>query len=197
MSVSQSGDLTRISVPMTSDKTKDGQAGSAPNELVKRVEVAVRRMGAQAVITSRTVAGRFGMHMTDLEVLDLIFLRETVSAGELADATGLTSGSVTALIDRLARAGYVERCDDPSDRRKVLVRIRRDNIEPIKATYMSMQARMFALWSSYEPRDLEVIIDFITRSTELAVDQCKVIQKQTFGSPQGRRQPRSRPPSEC
>ncbi|MFN4090362.1 MAG: MarR family winged helix-turn-helix transcriptional regulator [Alphaproteobacteria bacterium] len=165
---------------MTSDKTENERASSVPGELIKRVEVAVRRMGAQSVITSRAVAGRFGMHTTDLEVLDLIFLRETVSAGDLAAATGLTSGSVTALIDRLAGAGYVERCDDPSDRRKVLVRIRHDNIEPIKAAYLSAQARMFSLWSSYEPHDLEVIIDFITRSTELAADHCRDLQQQAL-----------------
>ena len=63
-------------------------------------------------------------------------------ASELANATGLTSGSVTALIDRLAKAGYVERCDDPSDRRKVLVRIRHDAIEPIKSLYMGIQKKM-------------------------------------------------------
>jgi DNA-binding MarR family transcriptional regulator len=153
-------------------------------ELVARVGVNIRKMGAQSVITSRTIADRFGMHMTDLEVLDLIFLRERVSAGELADATGLTSGSVTALIDRLAKAGYVERCDDPTDRRKVLVRARHDNIEPIKATYMLMQKRMFALWSTFDARDLMVIADFLSRSTDLAVACCKEIQEDAPASSQ-------------
>ena len=60
----------------------------------------------------------------------------------------------------------------------MLVRIRPENIGPIKATYMSMRRRMFALWSSFEPRDLEVVIDFITRSTELAVDCCKTLQQE-------------------
>ena len=63
-------------------------------------------MGAQSVITSRTVADRFGMHMTDLEVLDLIFLRGRVSAAELAEVTGLTSGSATALIELLYVSAY-------------------------------------------------------------------------------------------
>lgn len=149
----------------------------AKRELVARVRVAVRKMGAQSVITSRTVADRFALHMTDLEVLDLIFLRTQASAGELADATGLTSGSVTALIDRLAKAGYVERYNDPSDRRKVLVRIRQDAVAPIKSIYTSIEERMTALWSSYDARDLETIIDFLTRSTELAIDSCKEIQR--------------------
>src|SRR5262245_48306765 len=126
--------------------TKDG--GSDRHRLVVELGTAIRKMGAQSVITSRTVADRFGLHMTDLEVLDLIFLRKQASAGELAEATGLSSGAVTALIDRLAKAGYVERSEDPHDRRRVIVRVRHEAIEPIKSTYLAMQKRMFELWSS-------------------------------------------------
>jgi len=178
-------------MPQRPRAKKAGAASRAQQGLVARVGVAVRKMGAQSVITSRTVADRFGLHMTDLEVLDLIFLREQVSAGELADVTGLTSGSVTALIDRLTKAGYVERCDDPSDRRKVLVRVRHDAIEPIKSLYMAIQKKMFALWSTFEARDLEVIADFLTRSTELAVACCKDVQRDGPPSPQQRRLPRT------
>ena len=84
----------------------------------------IPRMGAQSVITSQTVADRFGLHTTDLECLDLICLRKDPTAGELAKATGLTSGAVTALIDRLEEAGYVERIADPNDRPRVHVRIK-------------------------------------------------------------------------
>ena len=146
-------------------------------ELIARVEVSVRKMGAQSVITSQTVAERFGLHTTDLEVLDLIFLREQASAGELASATGLTSGSVTALIDRLVKAGYVDRNPDPGDRRRVIVRIRRDAVAPIEAAYASMQARMVELWSTYSAHDLWMIADFLTRSTELAIACTKEISK--------------------
>ena len=137
--------------------------------LVEKLGLEVRRMGAQTVITSQVVADRFGLHTTDVECLDLIYLRGQASAGELAQATGLTSGAVTALIDRLAKAGYVTRVADPNDRRRVQVRIRRKAIEPIKAVYEPMQARMFKLWSCYKAEELELIIDFLSRSTDLAV----------------------------
>ena len=178
----------RGAVTTSNGKSKRADTGGPrTQDLVKQVGIAVRKMGAQSVIASRTIAGRFEIHMTDLEVLDLIFMRGAVSAGELADATGLTTGSVTALIDRLVKAGYVERCEDASDRRKVLVRVRHDAIEPIKATYASMQKRMHALWSTFEPDELEAIIDFITRSTELHVECCKDIQRQTEPSLSRRR----------
>ncbi|HEY8519902.1 MAG TPA: MarR family transcriptional regulator [Gammaproteobacteria bacterium] len=156
--------------------------GKARDDLVARVGVAVRKMGAQSVITSRTVASRFGLHTTDLEVLDLIYLRGSVSAGELAAVTGLTSGSVTALIDRLANAGYVERGFDPGDRRRVLVSVRPDAVAPIERVYRGMQRRMFALWSTYGERELETILDFLSRSTELAAACCAEL-----GAPEARR----------
>jgi DNA-binding MarR family transcriptional regulator len=137
--------------------------------LVEQVGRHVRRMGAQSVITSQVVADRFSLHTTDLECLDLIYLRKDVTAGELAKATGLTSGAVTALIDRLEAAGYVERAADSADRRRVLVRIKPDAIKPIEAVYAPMQEKMFALWSAFSERDLRVIADFISRSTDLAV----------------------------
>lgn len=137
---------------------------------VSRIGNIVRRMGAQSVIVSQTVAARFGLNTTDLEGLDLIQLQGQVSAGQLATATGLTSGAVTALIDRLERAGYVERVDDPADRRRVLVRIRSGAIVEIAKVYAPMQKRMFALWSKYNADELAIIEDFLSRSLELSVE---------------------------
>ena len=141
--------------------------------LVENVSIAVRRMGAQSVVMSKIVADHFSLNQTDLEVLDLIQLRGEASAGELSAATGLSSGSVTALLDRLESAGYIERFGDPGDRRRVLVRIRPNAIKPIVAMYGDIQTKMHALWSTFDPDQLRTILDFITRSTDLAVECSK------------------------
>jgi DNA-binding MarR family transcriptional regulator len=120
------------------------------------------------VMTSHAIAERFGLHPTDLECLDLISLRGEASAGGLAQATGLTSGAVTALIDRLEKAGYVVRAADPHDRRRTLIRIRERAAAPIRAVYQPVQSEMFRLWSSFSPRDLDVIATFLCRTTGLA-----------------------------
>lgn len=146
------------------------KGGAANLKRVGRIGNIVRRMGAQSVIVSQTVAARFGLNTTDLEGLDLIQLQGQVSAGQLATATGLTSGAVTALIDRLERASYVERVDDPADRRRVLVRIRNGAIVEIAKVYAPMQKRMFALWSKYNADELAIIEDFLSRSLELSVE---------------------------
>lgn len=145
-------------------------APTASFSAVGRIGNIVRRMGAQSVIVSEAVAARFGLNTTDLECLDLIQLEGRASAGRLAAATGLTSGATTALIDRLERAGYVERFDDPADRRRVLVRIRKGAIDEIANVYGPMQKRMFALWSGYSEAELAVIEDFLSRSLALSVE---------------------------
>jgi len=158
---------------------------------VTRVDNDMRKMAAQTVVTSQIVAGHFGLHTTDLRVLDIIYMRGQVTAGDLAKATGLTSGSVTALIDRLTSAGYVERQADPTDRRKVWVRSRNDAIEPIKKVFTPSQIRMFELWSKFKAADLDVIAAFLERTTSLAAECAEDLQR--HAKPTGPRRRNSKP----
>ena len=64
---------------------------------------------------------QIGINQTDLICLNALFRHGPMSAGQLANAIGLTSGATTTAIDRLERAGYAHRRSDPADRRKVLV----------------------------------------------------------------------------
>lgn len=145
-------------------------------ELLRGLGVAVRQLGVQSVLSSAAMAKRFGLHTTDLEVLDLIFIRQTASAGELAKATGLTSGATTALIDRLEERGYVTREADPGDRRKTLVRVNRNATATIEAAYAPQQALMFELWSKYDNTALELFCEFLDQSTALLVRRTQDIK---------------------
>lgn len=156
---------------------------SSHHELIAALDREVRRMGAQNVVTSQTVAERFGLHTTDLECLDLLFMRKAATPGELATATGLSSGAMTALLDRLERAGYVERQADPGDRRRVLLHIKAEAIKPIEAVYGPMQARMQELWSGYSATELAIIVDFLKRSTDLAVSCVADMQRDAAPAP--------------
>src|ERR1700733_11041636 len=90
-------------------------------ELITKLAAAMRDVSGLSVLHSQAVAGRLGINSTDLECLDLVE-RGPVAAGALAGATGLTTGAITGVIDRLERAGFVRREADSADRRKVLVR---------------------------------------------------------------------------
>jgi len=62
-----------------------------------------------------------GVNRTDMRCLDVLLEQGQATPGYLADALGLTTGSVTAMLDRLEKLGYVERCPDPGDRRRIQV----------------------------------------------------------------------------
>lgn len=141
----------------------------AKADLVRRVGLAVRRMEAQSVLSSATMAKHFALHPSDLEVLDIIFVRQSVSAGDLVKATGLTSGSITSLLDRLEAKALIIRVRDDADRRRTNIRLNRAATAPIEAAYEPRQTAMFALWSQFDAEALEVITDFLTRSTDLLV----------------------------
>src|SRR5260221_8780411 len=126
--------------------------------LTGRLMLAMRRTSAAGVLHGQAIARRVGINSSDLECLDLILINGPSTAGEIARRTGLTSGAVTGLIDRLERLGLVERMADPKDRRKVLVRVREDRIGPIAALYAPLEKAMQALLAGYRQEKVKVPI---------------------------------------
>jgi DNA-binding MarR family transcriptional regulator len=109
----------------------------------------MRKASAQGVLFSQLVARRLGISSTDLECLDVIALRGPVTAGELAAATGLTTGAVTGVIDRLEQSGFALRERDQDDRRKVLVRALPAVERRITPLFEPMQRAMSAAIAGY------------------------------------------------
>jgi DNA-binding MarR family transcriptional regulator len=160
----------------------------------------VRRMTAQSVLIGQAVSERFGLSSSDLECLDLALLSGGATAGDFAKATGLTTGAITGVIDRLERAGYVRREKDPADRRKVIVRARPAMTRRIAPLYDSLQREMTALWSGYSDDQLAVILDFLIRSCDLAVREIAKLQKKGPVPPKrspGRKRTRTASPGEA
>src|SRR5580698_5332338 len=89
--------------------------------LMEELEHAMRRSSAQGVIFGQTVANRAGISASDLECLDFLNLEGRVTAGRLAEVTGLTTGAITGVVDRLEKAGLARRERDANDRRKVFI----------------------------------------------------------------------------
>jgi len=134
-------------------------------ELVAELIMAMRDVSGLGVLYSQTVAGRLGINSTDLECLDLVE-RGPVAAGTLAEATGLTTGAITGVIDRLERAGFVRREADASDRRKVLVRALPAVAESVEPQFRPMQRATVRALSSYRTEELALLLDFLSRLRE-------------------------------
>jgi DNA-binding MarR family transcriptional regulator len=115
----------------------------------------------------QAIARRVGVNAADLECLDLILMSGPSTAGNIARRTGLTSGAVTGLIDRLEKLELVERTADPDDRRKVRVKVRQDKIEPIAALFSPMGKSTQALLAGYSREELKLLVDFAERAGDL------------------------------
>jgi len=135
-----------------------------------RLTIALRIASAQSLLISQAVAAKVGLNTTDLECLDIIQTGELVSAGEIAKKTGLTTGAVTTLLDRLEKAGYVKRQADPNDRRRVLIALRPERLQPLADVYAPLQAAMEALYRDYPEADLLTIANFTERAAAVSSD---------------------------
>ena len=161
-------------------------------ELMAALERALRNVSGQAVLHSEAMAERLGINSTDLECLDIIILQGPVSAGELARASGLTSGAITGVIDRLHRAGLAKREPDPQDRRKVLVRVPPAVLQRILPIGEPMGRAAQAILSGYDDQQLALILDFLVRSHESAVVVTTKMRAETAASRKAKAKRRKR-----
>lgn len=91
-------------------------------ELLARIVTESQRHYADYSLFSQAMADHVGLHPTDMQCVALLDMEPgPVSTGDIARLTGLTSGSATRLVDRMVKAGIVERHADPNDRRRSLV----------------------------------------------------------------------------
>ncbi len=141
-------------------------------ETAAALDLALRETTGQSILFSQAVAERAGMNSTDLEALDILARLGPITAGRLAELTGLTTGAVTGLIDRLERRGYARREANPADRRSVVVRPVMENAErDLGPSYAAMARAMDELMARYSDAELAVILDFVQRSAALTAEQ--------------------------
>jgi DNA-binding MarR family transcriptional regulator len=141
---------------------------TSPNHaaLLEDLLRAGRQLSAATIMFHQAVADRLGLNATDHKCMDLLFLKGPMTAGELADLTGLTTGAITAVIDRLEDGRFVRREDDPGDRRRVIVRVVARRHREIGRLFEHLAAMTTALGSRYDEGQLGTILDFMTRSQQ-------------------------------
>jgi DNA-binding MarR family transcriptional regulator len=119
-------------------------------------------------VVDELMAVLLGINRTDGRCLDILDQYGSMSAGDLAEASRLSTGAITAVIDRLERAGLARRVPDPKDRRRVLVEL---TPEAYAAALELMVEPMIALWrplgDRYTDDELRLFIDFTRRGREL------------------------------
>jgi DNA-binding MarR family transcriptional regulator len=108
-----------------------------------------------------------------------------VTAGRLAEVTGLTTGAITGVVDRLEKAGFVRRERDEADRRKVFIVVVPEATARIGQFYVPMQQAMHKLWSSYSEAELQLLLRFANEGYK-AVREATEKLKGLIDAPKGR-----------
>jgi DNA-binding MarR family transcriptional regulator len=136
-------------------------------ELIGELFAAVRANQLATDKMDGTAARAMGVNRTDMRALDVVERLGPVTAGAIAGAAGLTSGAVTAVIDRLVEKGYVRRVADPDDRRRVLIE-KTEKLGQISGRlYGPLAERARPLVDKFSTAEIEAIIRFLELGTEL------------------------------
>ena len=129
-----------------------------------------RTMSTQTVFLHQAIAQGVGLNATDTKCLDLILRgpADSVTAGWLAEKTGLTTGAVTHILDRLEKRGFVERVRDAGDRRRVFIRAQPEAVEPLVPRYEAVGKAYLKLLEAYSDKELKLIRGYLEKTSELS-----------------------------
>jgi len=143
---------------------KPGGEGGARQTATQNVLDGGRELSTAVVMFHSILAGRQGLGPTDEKALDLIRRFGPLSAGELAERSGLAAPSVTGLLNRLEAKGFVRRVPDPSDGRKVRVELVLERIMSFAPLFAGLIAEMEALCASFSVEELELVARFLRQA---------------------------------
>ncbi|GAA2601416.1 MarR family transcriptional regulator [Dactylosporangium fulvum] len=151
---------------------------AARRELIAQVHEGLRSFTAYAVLFSQAVADKLGLNATDSRCVDLLSRTGPVTAGKLAELTGLTTGAVTGIIDRLERAGFVRRVRDPGDRRRVIIELVPDRENEAWAHLSSVRDSVDRLLDRYDAKELTAIASFLSDSASRTAEEIGLLRRE-------------------
>jgi DNA-binding MarR family transcriptional regulator len=150
-------------VPAKRNHTRRGEA-------VRDLKLNLRHFVVELLVSSYEASEDVGVHPTDIGALCLLLLHGPAPAGRLAELTGLTTGAVTGVVDRLEKDGFVHREVDPADRRKVIVVPDAGRVDcDLFPHFPSLQrAAAKEFYDGFSIAELQLIRKFLSRLTSPA-----------------------------
>ncbi len=137
--------------------------------LNRAVKEALRDLGGELSRLNQSVGGRLDLKGSDLECLDLVTRHGPLSPSELARRAGLHPATMTGVLDRLERGGWIARDRDPADRRGVLIRVQRGRGAEVLRLYLvdsGMNEALDEICAQYSADELDLLAGFLRRTAE-------------------------------
>jgi DNA-binding MarR family transcriptional regulator len=150
---------------------------------MEALEKGFREVSATGIMLHQAVADSLSLHLTDHKCMGMLCEMGPLSAGKLAELTGLTTGAITGVINRLEQAGYAKRVPNPQDRRNINVKAR--NVAKFSARMEGLlgplREKMRVLLSGYSAEELTLILDFLKASVAISRAETQRLQSGARG----------------
>jgi DNA-binding MarR family transcriptional regulator len=151
-------------------------ARQSKQELLEAISDQFRISQNRSDVFDEAASEILGLNRTDMRVIDIASRRGRVTAGEVAQEAGLTTGGVTAVVDRLEKLGYMRRVRDPEDRRRVYL----EETPELWEKSMEIWGPLSELWQSraqnLSREQLEFILEFLADGNEMMSGQIERVQ---------------------
>lgn len=151
------------------------------DDLVAALTTEWTRLGAELVLLAQSVAERLKINITDLQCLAAVVSAGPMTAGQVAEATGLTTGAVTGVVDRLENAGLVRRESDPADRRRVVVRAVSGDVlagrdAAVGEVLAGLTRAAAEQYEGYSDRELQLVVDAMARAHPVLLEHATALR---------------------
>jgi len=166
-------------IHLSSGSPEQEKNTQARGELVREL----RRFTGLGASYFRAAATRLGMNVTDLEVMDILDSAGPTTAGQLADLTGLTTGAITQMLDRLEEAGRVRRERDPNDGRRVIIRLApgKDDKREMSSVFAPLGKAWDDIASHYDDERVAFLLEFLKRANAVSSEEIALLRETPAG----------------
>jgi DNA-binding MarR family transcriptional regulator len=156
---------------MTSDKL-------SKSELIEAMLGLSQQFSTSTVLFHTALAERLGLNPTDHKVVDVLMRRGKMTAGQLAEVTGLTTGSITTAVDRLEKAHFIKRVPDPHDRRKVILEVIPDRLPEMIPLFEGLVGAYSQMLDQYSESELRLILEYLGKTVQITDEQAQHLRDQ-------------------